>query len=104
MLALIVPKKDGKWRLCVDNQAINMIIIKYQFLMTQIENLIDKFQDDKLFSNIDLCSGYHQIQIWLANEWKIEFKIRERFYKWRVLSFGICNAPSTFRTRYLNLH
>lgn len=63
MPTLIVPKKDRKWQLCVDSQTINKIIVKYRFLMPWIEDLIDKQQDTKLFSKIDLCSGYYQLRI-----------------------------------------
>lgn len=56
---LIVPKKDGKWRLYVDSQEINKIMVKYRSPMLRVEELIDKLQGTKLFLKIDLRSSHH---------------------------------------------
>jgi len=94
---VLVPKKNGKWRICVDYRELNKATDKEHFSFPFIDQVLDGLVGKKLFSFLDGFSGYNQIQINPKDQGKTTFTCPWGTFSYRVLPFGLCNAPATQR-------
>ncbi|OIR56707.1 MAG: uncharacterized protein A8A55_2544 [Amphiamblys sp. WSBS2006] len=98
---IFASKKDGGLRMCIDYRRLNNVTKKESMPIPRIDETIDRLQEAKIFSAIDLKSGYHQIPMAEEDIEKTAFTTRYGLFEYTKMPFGLCNAPATF-TRTMN--
>lgn len=93
---VMVPKKDGKWRFCVDYRRLNDVTEKDSYPLPRIDESLDLVAGSKWFSSLDLRSGYWQVALSPAARPKTAFSTGRGLWQFTVMPFGLCNAPATF--------
>ena len=94
---VLVQKKDGTLRFCVDYHGLNAVTKADTFPLPRIDDLLDQLGKSRYFSTLDLSSGFWQIKIHPDSMEKTAFLTPQGLYEFRVMLFGLTNAPSVFQ-------
>ncbi|GKC50938.1 putative reverse transcriptase domain-containing protein [Tanacetum coccineum] len=93
---LFFKKKDGSFRMCIDYRELNKLTVKNQYPLPRIDDLFEQLQGSKVYSKIDLRSGYHQLRDREEDIPKTAFRTRYGHYEFQVMPFGLTNALTVF--------
>ena len=93
---VLVTKKDGSTRFCIDYRRLNDVTRKDAYPLPHINETIKTLSGAGWFSTLDLASGYWQVSVAPEDRPKTAFTTRKGLFQWRVMPFGLSNAPATF--------
>ena len=94
---VMVKKKDGQLRFCVDYRRLNAITHKDVFPMSRIDDMLDQLSGKKIFTTLDAKLGYWQVPLEETSRSKTAFIASNKLYQFHVMPFGLSNAPATFQ-------
>jgi hypothetical protein len=93
---VVVEKKNGKKRLCVDYRKLNKVTKKDNYPLPRVDDMLETLSESQWFSSLDLASGFWQVELDPKDREKLTFITRFGTYEFTVMPFGLCNAPATF--------
>ena len=94
---IVLAKKDGGVRFCVDFRRVNEVTRKDAYPLPHIDDTLETLSQSQLFSTLDLASGRWQVELAEKSREKTDFSTTEGLYEFKVMPFGLCNAPATFQ-------
>jgi len=94
--AVLVKKKDGTIRFCIDYRKLNAVTKKESYPLPRIDDIFDQLAGNSWYSTLDLKSGYWQVKIRSEDKEKTAFSVGNGLWQFKVMPFGLCNAPATF--------
>ena len=100
---LFARKKDNTLRLCIDYRALNKTTVKDRYTLPRIDEMLDEMVESTWFSKLDLQQGYHQIRVIPEHVERTAFNTKYGSFQFKVMPFGMCNAPATFQRTMNNV-
>ena len=94
---VMIKKKDGAWRFCIDFRKVNSVTHKDAYPLPQIDETLESLSGSQYFTTLDLASGYWQVEVSESDKEKTAFSTRDGHYEFNVMPFGLTNAPATFQ-------
>ncbi|GJZ64839.1 putative reverse transcriptase domain-containing protein [Tanacetum coccineum] len=94
---LFFKKKDGSFWMCIDYRELNKLTVKNRYPLSRIDDLFDQLQGSRVYSKIDLRSGYHQLRVREEDILKTSMRTQYDHYEFQVMPFGLTNAPTRGR-------
>ena len=91
-----MKKKDGSTRICINYRELNKVTIKNKYPLHRIDDLFEQLSGDKVFSKLDLHSGYHQLKVKKEDILKTAFRTHYGHYEFLVMPFEVTNTPTIF--------
>ena len=98
---VLVKKKDGNWRFCVDYRKLNDVTKKDSYSLPRVDDTLDRLAGMQWFSTLDLKSGYWQVEMEAKDKEKMAFTTGNGLWQFKVMPFGLCNAPARLMDRVL---
>ena len=100
---VLIRKKDGSYRLCLDYRKLNEITIKNAYGLPRIDEMFDRLAGAKIYTQLDCQSGYWQMRVKESDISKTAFRSRVGHYEWMVMPQGVTNGPATFSALMQNI-